>query len=98
MDNGSSRADGEALREKAREAVQTGRVPGRRPDRVLRGVGRLGTCVVCNQVITLTQMEIEVEYHRNGVASEITCYWLHPRCFTAWQAECQVLDASKWRV
>src|ERR1700741_820366 len=86
MENRASEANDEALREKAREAVQSGRVPGRRPDRVLGGVGRQRTCVVCNQMITLTQMEIEAEFPRNGIASESTCYWFHPRFFTAWEA------------
>src|SRR6201987_3441487 len=93
MESAASQANDEALREKAREAVRLGRVPGRRPDRVLGGVGRQRTCVVCNQMIPLSQMEIEAEFHRNGIASESICYWFHPRCFSAWEADRQALEA-----
>ena len=62
MDNLSSQATDEALRKKVRDAVQAGRVLGRRPDRVVGGVGTQQTCAVCNEMISLTQMELEAEY------------------------------------
>jgi len=75
------------LREKALEAIGSGKLPARKQDRILGGVGTGKTCALCGELLTLTQMEIEAEFKRQGSTSGSETYYLHPRCFTAWESE-----------
>lgn len=60
MDNRVSPPSNEViLRAKAREAFQNCKLPPRKPDRTLGGVGPGTHCLICGELITLTQMEIE---------------------------------------
>lgn len=74
-----------ALHAKAREALQSGKLPTRKPDRTLGGLGRGGACALCGTLLTPTGMEIEVEFARKGTTSRLDTYLLHPRCFAAWE-------------
>ena len=74
------------LREKARQAISGGRLPTRKPDRTLGGLGSGSTCAVCGGLLTLTQMELEIEFNRHG-SPGLDTYHLHPRCFAAWELE-----------
>ena len=82
------------LREKARHAIQTGRVPSIRPNRTLGGLGNGRICAVCDELITLTQMEREVEYRQKGSESNLIWYHFHPRCFVAWEFERTEVDRA----
>jgi hypothetical protein len=79
--------DENILREKAREAIASGKLPMRKADRTLGGLGTGRTCVLCGGLLTPTQMEIEVELNRQGSAPGLERYHLHPRCFAAWELE-----------
>ena len=46
-------------RERAREVSQCGKVPLRKPDWILGGLATGKICVVCGELLTLTQLEIE---------------------------------------
>lgn len=87
------RTSEQILREKARQALAAGRVPRKRPDRTLGGLGRGRICAVCDELITLTQMEREVEYRQKGSESDLIWYHFHPRCFAAWEIESSRSDA-----
>src|SRR5207245_2026594 len=50
------------LREKALEAIIGGKLPTRKPDRTLGGLGSGKTCAVCSELLTPTQMELEIEW------------------------------------
>ena len=69
------------LREKARQAISGGRLPTRKPDRTLGGLGSGSTCGVCG------------ELNRHGSTPGLDTYHLHPRCFTIWDLVRHTLHA-----
>lgn len=70
-----------------RQAIDSGKLPARKPDRVLGGLGTGNLCAVCGALLTPTQMEIEAEFERGGTSPGFDRYWAHPRCFAAWELE-----------
>lgn len=79
--------DDSLLREKAREAIQNGKLPPRSPDRILGGPGCGETCALCGETLDRNQMELEPEFRQGGEISELHKYHLHPRCFAACECE-----------
>ena len=81
--------DESVLRAKARDAVQTGKLPGRTPDRTWGGPGVGVPCAICQLPVTKEQMEFEIEFARNGQSLEagLDKYHVHIRCFAAWEFE-----------
>lgn len=75
------------LRQKAREAVQTGKLPARRPDRTWGGPGTGTPCAVCELPVQRDEMEFELEFARDSGAPGLDKYHIHIRCFAAWQFE-----------
>jgi len=75
------------LREKAREAIRGGRLPGTRASRTFGGPGSGATCVVCGGPIPRSDTEYELEFNRHGVVPGFDRYYLHYRCFVAWELE-----------
>lgn len=79
---------GEAvLREKARQVVQAGTLPNRRPDRTWGGPGIGSDCTICETPVKHDELEFEIEFARNGDNPHSDTYHLHARCFEAWQLE-----------
>ena len=79
--------DEEILREKARAAVMNGKLPARRPDRTWGGPGVGAVCTVCNEPVTPSQMEFEIQFSRDGDNPGLDKYHVHIRCFAAWEFE-----------
>jgi hypothetical protein len=87
--------DASILREKAREAVQNGKLPARSPDRITGGPGCGEACALCGQTVQRSRMELEPEFRQDGeipaasreLEAEVHKYHLHPRCFAAWECE-----------
>jgi hypothetical protein len=79
--------DESTLREKARIAIKSGKLPTRRASRTFGGPGSGMTCVVCDELLTQAQVELKVEFNRHGVTPGLDSYRLHPRCFAAWELE-----------
>jgi hypothetical protein len=52
--------DENILREKAREAIASGKLSMRKAHRALGGLGTGRTCALCCGLLTPTQMEIEI--------------------------------------
>jgi len=75
------------LREKAREALYSRRMPTRHPDRTWSGPGVGASCPVCELPITSDQLELEVEFTRNGDTLTLDAFHVHIRCFAAWEFE-----------
>ena len=78
--------DGSALSEKAREAIENGKLPTRSPDRIMGGPGCGDACAICGESLRRNQMELEPEFRQDGEAAEVHKYHLHPRCFMAWES------------
>ena len=75
------------LSERVRQAIDSGTLPTRKPDRILGGLGTGKLCAVCGAKLTPTQMEIEVEFKRAGTSPGRDRYWAHPRCYAVWEFE-----------
>ena len=84
------------IRDKAREAIRSGRVPTVQPSRMFccRGAGAM--CAVCGYPVARGEMEFEFEYRtgpqpefeeRFNWTPEIQRYHLHRHCFMAWDFE-----------
>ena len=75
------------LREKAREAIRSGKLPTRKPDRTFGGPGMGKSCAVCGDTIPPEQMEFEIEFHLDGALAGRGSYHQHPWCLAAWEFE-----------
>jgi hypothetical protein len=73
--------------EQAREAVRRGTLPSRDPDRTWGGPGVGALCAVCELPVTKDQLEIEIEFARDGSQADQDKYHVHARCFAAWEFE-----------
>lgn len=75
----------QALRAKAREVLDTGKLPNGRPDRVWGGPGAGGSCAVCDLPVQHDQVEFGLEFARRGDNPDK--HHVHIRCFAAWEFE-----------
>ena len=80
--------DEAVVREKARNAVQQGKLPPRAPDRVWGGRGVDALCAVCEVSIPKSEMEFEVEFavDGHGGGGDLDKFHLHRQCFAAWSS------------
>ena len=75
------------LREQARTAIQTGRLPSRAPDRTWGGPGVGAECSVCGRPVTKDELEFQIEFAHDGARPELDRHHVHIRCFAAWEFE-----------
>ena len=75
-------SDDKLMREKVRQAIRAGRVPGRRPERMWAGPGVGARCPICDAPVWRDELEMEVEFAGDSSADS---YHLHLRCFLAWE-------------
>jgi len=78
------------LRDKVREAMQARKLPNRFPDRLFGGGPTGGRCAFCEES-THGGMEVELVFTDNGQRGQTT-YYAHPRCFSIFVGEIQVLS------
>jgi hypothetical protein len=76
-----------ALRERARQVVQSGTLPNRRPDGAWGGHGVGADCAICGMPVKLDELEFEIEFVGRGDDSGRDTYHVHIRCFAAWEIE-----------
>jgi hypothetical protein len=74
-------------REKAREVIQAGKLPNRRPDRMWGGPGVGADCTICGAPVKRDEVEFEIEFAGSGQGSGLHTYHVHVRCFAAWEFE-----------
>jgi hypothetical protein len=77
------------LRAKAREAIRAEQLPSRRPDRMWGGPGLGDRCVICGETIKRDQLELEIQFARDGAGSDLDGFHVHVQCFAAWELECR---------
>ena len=75
------------LRAQARAAVQSGKLPARRPDRTWGGPGVGAACAICASPVTKAELAFEIEFARDGDNPGLDKFDVHIRCFAAWQVE-----------
>ena len=61
-------------------------LPDRDPDRMWGGPSPGGRCAVCRSTLRRGELEIEIEFRRNGDFAEADRYRVHVGCFSVWQA------------
>lgn len=71
------------LRSHVRQLIDNGQLPIIVPKRIFGGYGSGHACVACDQAITTTQVEYEVEDERDGRRLRF-----HLGCHVVWQLEC----------
>ena len=79
--------DEKVLRAKAREAVRSGKLPSRQPDRTGGGPEVGAPCTVCGAAITKDQLEFKVQFADDGSNPGLDKFHIHVRCFAAWEFE-----------
>ena len=82
------------LRKKARDAIRSGKLPVRKPDRTFGGPGSDLTCSVCGEPVKRDEAEFELEFNRHGVIPGLDRYHFHVRCFSAWEFERTKIDGA----
>ena len=75
------------LREKAREGIRSRRLPAKKAIRVYAGPGSEQPCAVCGGIISRADTGFQAEFTNDGVTSGFDNYYLHYRCFAAWEFE-----------
>jgi hypothetical protein len=73
------------LRVKAREAIRTGRLPARRPDRTWSGPGVGFSCAVCERLVRRHDREVQIRLSTAWPRARIGTFHVHLRCFAAWE-------------
>jgi hypothetical protein len=82
--------DEAVLREKARAAVQSGKIPAL----IARGEvpGRGAPCAICGVPVTKDEMEFEIQFAHDDTPG-VEEFRVHLRCFVAWEFEPQQGEA-----
>jgi hypothetical protein len=84
--NGSATSEGNILRRKARAAIEAGTLPRHSSERVWGGPGNGECCAVCGRPVPPDELVFEIEIvAETGRSAERD---FHPRCFAAWELEC----------
>jgi hypothetical protein len=79
--------DETALRLCAREALEKGQFPHRRPDRMWGGPGTGEQCALCRQPVTRDDTALDVEFSDGEGLAPPVSHLFHVRCFGAWESE-----------
>jgi hypothetical protein len=78
--------DESVLREKARAAVQSGKIPALIARGEIRGSG--APCAICGVPVTKDEMEFEIQFAHDDTPG-LEEFRVHLRCFVAWKFESQ---------
>lgn len=70
----------------AADAMKTGKLPERRPERIWGGPGSGASCAICGKTIGTGEVEFELQFASDG-SSGTANYHVHARCFAAWELE-----------
>lgn len=75
------------LRDRARAAIQSGKLPRQAADSTFGGPGIGKPCAICDNPIPKEQMEIEVLFLRHGPEAAPNTFHVHIWCFAVWEFE-----------
>jgi len=82
------------LPEKVRELIQAGKLPRRAPERTWGGSGVGADCAICDVPVKPDELELEIEYARDGNDDTVDNYHVHVRCFVVWEHERHHLEQA----
>lgn len=86
------------LRARARQAIETGKLPRRRPDRTWGGPGAGAYCTICGAPVKGDEVELEIEFALQDDGSGIDKHHVHFHCFAAWETELRKYPQDAARV
>ena len=90
--------DESELRRMARQAVQEGKMPGRKPDRMWGGPANGGSCSICGVGMPRGEIGLEVEFRAREAGNLPFTHQLHARCLAAWEDELLANPAAADRI
>jgi hypothetical protein len=79
--------DEDAVRDKARNVIRSGKLPRRAPDRTWGGPGVGAPCAICERPVTTKELEFEIQFARDGDNPGLDKFHVHLSCFAAWEFE-----------
>jgi hypothetical protein len=79
-------SDDSILRAKARELIEAGNLPNRRPDRMWGGPSVGAQCTICGAPVKQDELELEMEFIPDAGPGPST-HHVHIRCFSALEFE-----------
>ena len=79
--------DESLLRDQARYAIRSGKLPSRQPDRTWGGPGVGVVCIICDQPVAQDQMEFAIGFAGDETMPGVDTYHVHLHCFAAWEFE-----------
>ena len=91
MRSSPQKSDETHLREQARKAIRTGKLPNRRPDGTWGGPGIGVPCTICGAPVEHHEVELEIEFTDTGDQSP-SKHHVHIRCFALWESEREKLE------
>jgi hypothetical protein len=77
--------EGNTLRQKAREAIQGGKLPSNSGGRLFAGPGLGACCAICDRPIELNQIEYELDFVPDDGSLEGNAR-VHMECFLVWES------------
>jgi hypothetical protein len=81
----------ETVLRQVREAIKTGKFPGRDPHsvtgHVVSGWRSDADCALCGMRLMPKEVELELEFSPDHGCDNSTAYRVHPQCYAAWQLE-----------
>jgi hypothetical protein len=86
--------DESTLREKARQLIQSGKLPARRPERMWGGRSTGDRCAICDHPADPDQFEFELQFGADGALPALNTCHVHIRCFAAWEFEREGFEVS----
>jgi hypothetical protein len=77
------------------EAIRSGKVPGRSPERTWAGPGCGAPCMVCDQPINPDELEYELEFAPGIDSEQPEGHHAHIACFATWETERRKLESQR---
>jgi hypothetical protein len=74
------------LRRMARDAITTGKLPNRAPDRMWGGAGAGAECAICGAPVGKGEFGVELEF-ATGAGADLRNHLVHVNCFSALESE-----------
>lgn len=73
----------------ALQAVRSGELPARAPDRMWAGPGLGSACAICRVLIRSDEIELELEFVASDGRGAPDCYFVHRDCYWALEQQRQ---------
>jgi hypothetical protein len=86
--------DNTVLRQKAHQAIQAGKLPRYRPQRMWGGWGTGACCMICDKPVGRDEVEYELQFAQDHDGSDRANFHVHLLCLAAWEVVCRNFDTA----